>query len=70
MELNLITDDPRSMNWGQITERQTKLLEKEILNHPEFWMWSHKRWKREIPDNLEQLKEEQHAKFNQRFRNN
>jgi KDO2-lipid IV(A) lauroyltransferase len=70
MELNLITDDPRSMNWGQITERQTKLLEKEILNHPEFWMWSHKRWKREIPENLEQLKEEQHAKFNLRFRNN
>lgn len=31
--------------YGEITERVTQLLEKDILKYPEFWLWSHKRWK-------------------------
>ncbi len=31
--------------YGEITERVTQLLEKDIIKHPEFWLWSHKRWK-------------------------
>lgn len=68
MELKLITDTPSTKNWGEITEEQTHLLEKEIRNAPQFWIWSHKRWKREIPADLERLKKEQHAKFDQRYK--
>lgn len=67
MELKLINDQPRTTSWGEITESHTTLLEKEIIDHPEYWVWSHKRWKRAIPNHLEQLKQEQHEKFNERF---
>jgi KDO2-lipid IV(A) lauroyltransferase len=68
VELKLITDEPRSLNWGEITQAHAKLLEQEIRKHPEQWIWSHKRWKREVPSDLDQLKQEQHEKFNRRFR--
>ncbi|MEY3238235.1 MAG: hypothetical protein RI883_2336, partial [Bacteroidota bacterium] len=47
MELKLITEEPRNLQWGDITENHLHLLENEIINKPEFWVWSHKRWKRE-----------------------
>nr|MBX2842788.1 lipid A biosynthesis acyltransferase [Flammeovirgaceae bacterium] len=36
---------------GEITEQHVRLLEKEILNKPEHWLWSHKRWKHKRPEN-------------------
>ena len=53
---------------GEITEAHTLKLQDAIIQHPEQWLWSHKRWKREIPENLEQLKLEQHDKFQKRYR--
>jgi KDO2-lipid IV(A) lauroyltransferase len=70
MGLKLLSDDTSTCNWGEITENHTRLLEKEIIENPQFWIWSHKRWKRTIPNDLEQLKMEQHAKFDKRFKNN
>jgi len=67
MELVLITDDPKNQSWGEITEAHTKLLEKEIILKPEFWLWSHKRWKRDIPANLDEVKNEQRKQFNEKF---
>lgn len=29
----------------EITEKQAKILEEKIKERPEFWLWSHKRWK-------------------------
>jgi KDO2-lipid IV(A) lauroyltransferase len=68
MELKLITESPRELNWGEITEQHAHLLEEEILKKPEHWLWSHKRWKREVPDDLEALKKEQNEKFVSRFK--
>jgi Kdo2-lipid IVA lauroyltransferase/acyltransferase len=67
MELKLITEEPRKLPWGAITEAHTRMLEYEIRHKPENWIWSHKRWKREMPDDLETLKKEQHEKFNAHF---
>lgn len=67
MELQLITDAPKEMKWGEITETHTRLLEECIREQPAFWLWSHKRWKREVPSDLKVLKEEQKRKFEQRF---
>ncbi|MBK8681719.1 MAG: lipid A biosynthesis acyltransferase [Chitinophagales bacterium] len=36
---------PQNAEYGSITKKHTALLEKEIQNNPEFWLWSHKRWK-------------------------
>lgn len=68
MELQTITEDPRSMGWGELTEAHAKLLETEIKKMPQSWLWSHKRWKRELPEDLEGLKKIQREKFNARYR--
>lgn len=68
MELQLITDSPKPLEWGEITERHTKLLETEIIKQPAYWLWSHKRWKREIPENMPELKAQQKAAFNVKFK--
>jgi Kdo2-lipid IVA lauroyltransferase/acyltransferase len=67
MDLQTVTENPRLMKWGQITEEHTRRLEKEIIAHPQFWIWSHKRWKRELPKDLEQLKVQQQEKFYTKF---
>ncbi len=66
--LELITDSPRTLDWGVITEKHVELLEEGIRNNPAGWLWSHKRWKRNVPENLETLKQEQHEKFNRIYR--
>lgn len=68
LELTQITENPSSMPWGAITEAHTRLLEKAILEKPEYWVWSHKRWKRQLPEDLEALKLEQRAKFNEKYK--
>ncbi len=70
MHLTLISEKASDCEWGQITEAHVQLLEKEINTKPEYWIWSHKRWKREIPADIEQLKLEQKNAFNARFKNN
>lgn len=68
MELKEITREPRSLDWGLITETHTKWLENAINRSPSQWIWSHKRWKRVVPENIEQLKIQQKEKFEKRFR--
>ena len=46
IEYKLISENPKELPIGQITEIHTKLLEKNINAEPAFWLWSHKRWKR------------------------
>tara|TARA_B110000285_G_scaffold202510_1_gene237882 strand:+ start:4448 stop:5365 length:918 start_codon:yes stop_codon:yes gene_type:complete len=67
MELKLITDNPSDMNWGEITEAHTRYLEEEIKNKPEYWLWSHKRWKRDVPYDIDALSEKQKQFFNEKF---
>lgn len=40
----LITD-PKKTSEGEISELHTKRLEKDIINDPVIWLWSHRRWK-------------------------
>jgi KDO2-lipid IV(A) lauroyltransferase len=41
----LISDDHSKFKEGEITAAFTKSLEKDIINAPQYWLWSHKRWK-------------------------
>ncbi len=41
-------DNPASTSTGEISELHTRRLEKDILNQPEVWLWSHRRWKHKI----------------------
>ena len=46
LEFELVTPDPSKTSPGDITEQITRLLEADILQTPQFWLWSHRRWKR------------------------
>ena len=39
------TEDPNSIPNFQITERFLKEVEKQIIEAPEYYLWTHKRWK-------------------------
>ncbi len=38
-------DEPQKTSTGEITEKITRMLERDIVDKPEYWLWSHKRWK-------------------------
>jgi len=40
-----ITDSPRELAEGEITEAYARMLEQSIRQTPHIWLWSHKRWK-------------------------
>ena len=42
---SLITENPSECAYGEITEWHTGKLEKDILENPQYWLWSHRRWK-------------------------
>lgn len=46
MRFEVLEDNPATTTDGEITERHTRWLEQEILEAPQYWLWSHKRWKR------------------------
>lgn len=49
LEFEVVTEHPQQTATGEITEKAAQLLEKDIINQPEFWLWSHKRWKHKGP---------------------
>lgn len=46
VKYSLVTDQPKETAEGEITEKHTRMLEEAILKQPEYWLWSHKRWKK------------------------
>lgn len=45
IELKCITDQPRETAFGEITKLHTTELEDLLEEQPEYWLWSHNRWK-------------------------
>jgi KDO2-lipid IV(A) lauroyltransferase len=39
-------EESQQISEREITDKHVKLLEKIIREKPEYWMWTHKRWKR------------------------
>lgn len=49
VSFELITDKPKEEEKNSILEKHANLLEKQIQKEPEFWLWSHRRWKHKKP---------------------
>lgn len=43
--MELLCLEPQKTEEGEISEAHTKALEKQIVQYPEIWYWTHKRWK-------------------------
>lgn len=68
LEFKVLTDEPKSLPYGELTEKHVHLLEESIIELPCNWLWSHKRWKREVPADLDALKAAQKSKFEDKYR--
>ncbi|HEY0669433.1 MAG TPA: lysophospholipid acyltransferase family protein [Sphingobacteriaceae bacterium] len=44
-EVTILTENPQDTAPYEITNAHTRKLEQIINEKPEFWLWSHKRWK-------------------------
>ncbi len=42
----LLSEFPKNEPKGAITEKHVKALEEDIIAAPQYWLWTHKRWKR------------------------
>ncbi len=49
VEFTTICESPKDKNTGEITDIYSQLLEDLIRQKPEYWLWSHKRWKHSRP---------------------
>lgn len=50
VEFELISENATDTETGEITDQYTQILERLILETPESWLWSHKRWKHNRPN--------------------
>lgn len=46
----IISDDLSELKAYELTEKHVEMLEKQIRQRPELWMWSHRRWKHKKPE--------------------
>jgi Kdo2-lipid IVA lauroyltransferase/acyltransferase len=43
----LAEENPRQLPDGELTRKYIRYLEEVVREHPEMWLWSHRRWKHE-----------------------
>ncbi len=52
-EFKLLFRDGKETSEHEITLTQANLLENIIREKPDYWLWSHRRWKHKPPENVE-----------------
>ena len=49
LDIELLFDHTTGLSETEITERHVRRLEEIITEKPEYWIWSHRRWKHKKP---------------------
>ena len=50
IESELLIEQPALLSEDEISELHTRRLEQDIRSRPEFWLWTHRRWKHKRPE--------------------
>jgi len=50
LEVRVLENDPAKTQDGEITEKHTRWLERQVKETPQYWLWTHKRWKRKMKE--------------------
>jgi KDO2-lipid IV(A) lauroyltransferase len=48
-DLTPVSEHPNQTEYSEITEKCVRILEQTINEKPQYWLWSHRRWKRKRP---------------------
>ncbi|NQX92676.1 MAG: lysophospholipid acyltransferase family protein [Flavobacteriales bacterium] len=49
---SLVVENPEEHNSGEIVKKANGMLEQDIIQNPQYWLWTHKRWKHKRPDGV------------------
>lgn len=49
VEFSLLCENPQQVEQYSIVEQYARTLEADIRRQPEYWLWSHRRWKHKRP---------------------
>ena len=49
MRAETLVENPKDTQEGNITEKHSRRLERDIQDHPDLWLWTHRRWKHKRP---------------------
>jgi KDO2-lipid IV(A) lauroyltransferase len=60
----VLAEKPNEEPYGGIMDKYISVMETQIKAQPEFWLWTHKRWKHLPPENLEEVKKKNLETFN------
>jgi Kdo2-lipid IVA lauroyltransferase/acyltransferase len=52
IDAEMLVESPAETPLNYISELHTRRLERDIINQPETWLWSHKRWKHKRPEGM------------------
>lgn len=56
VEISLLADEPAKMEANEILRRYVRKMEEAIKDKPEYYLWSHRRWKHTRPKNTRLIK--------------
>ena len=55
VKFETVVEKPQESDYGEVTRILNRELEKQIYAEPQYWLWSHRRWKHmEPPEELEE----------------
>ena len=52
VSFSLLCENPAEVPQYWIEERYVRMLEADIRREPEYWLWSHRRWKHKRPEDV------------------
>ncbi|MEM6398244.1 MAG: lysophospholipid acyltransferase family protein [Bacteroidota bacterium] len=47
-------DDASTTQPGEVMEKYARILDEELKRNPTAWLWTHRRWKRGVPDSVKE----------------
>lgn len=50
LDAEVLVENPSLLSEDEISELHTKRLEADIIENPEIWLWTHRRWKHKNPN--------------------
>lgn len=68
VKIEVLVENSKTLEYGELTRLQLQKLEASIEQNPSRWLWSHRRWKHQKPDNWVKINKALKNEFEDKFR--